>query len=78
VIAAILRDELPLLAEQAPTTPPELVRIIGRTLCKDRAVRYQTASDLLADLKQLQRDLEFASAGKNRTNVGVQIQCQER
>jgi tetratricopeptide (TPR) repeat protein len=67
VIAAILKDEPPLLAEHAPETPPELHHIVSRALRKDRGERYQTASDLLADLKGLQRGLEFASEEKKRS-----------
>src|SRR6266478_2899679 len=37
----------------------ELERIITRTLSKNKNERYQTASDLLVDLKQLQKRLEF-------------------
>ncbi len=53
VIAAVLRDTPPPLAEAAPETPLELERIIGQALRKDRAERYQTAKDLLGDLNQL-------------------------
>ncbi|MDP6556030.1 MAG: protein kinase [Pirellulaceae bacterium] len=41
-----------------PALPDELARIIGRALEKDPEVRYQTASDLRADLKRLRRDID--------------------
>jgi predicted Ser/Thr protein kinase len=36
--------------------PAELERIIGKALEKDRALRYQTGSDLRTDLQRLRRD----------------------
>ena len=41
-----------------PELPAELERIINKSLEKDREVRYQTASDLRADLKRLKRDTD--------------------
>ena len=58
IIAAILRDEPPLLSRAAPKTPPELERMVGKALRKNREERYQTVSELLADLKGLKRQLE--------------------
>ncbi len=41
-----------------PEIPIELERVINKSLEKDRETRYQTASDLRADLKRLKRDLD--------------------
>ncbi len=41
-----------------PQLPDELERIINKSLEKDRRVRYQTASDLRADLVRLKRDTD--------------------
>jgi serine/threonine protein kinase/WD40 repeat protein len=41
-----------------PGLPPDLNRIVGRALEKDRELRYQAASEIRAELKRLKRDLD--------------------
>lgn len=58
-IGLILNKEPIPLSRRTPEAPQEIERIINKTLRKDREERYQTAKDLLIDLKDLHRDLEF-------------------
>jgi TolB-like protein len=46
-----------------PELPPELERIIDKSLQKQRNLRYQTAADLKADLERLKRDTGSARVG---------------
>jgi serine/threonine-protein kinase len=54
-IVSILEKE-PLLLENVPA---ELQRIVRKALTKDVEMRYQSARDLLIDLKNLRRDLDI-------------------
>jgi serine/threonine-protein kinase len=54
-IVSILEKE-PLLLENVPA---ELQRIVRKSITKDVDMRYQSARDLLIDLKNLQRDLDI-------------------
>jgi len=45
-----------------PNVPGELERIINKALEKDRNLRYQSATDLKADLKRLKRNIDSGGA----------------
>jgi len=54
-----------------PECPGELERIINKALEKDRETRYQTASDLRADLKRLKREAESGRSAGVSPAAGV-------
>lgn len=60
-VVSILETEPPPLTTFAPEIPAELQRIVRKALTKDRDSRYQTARDLMIDLKSLRRDLDIQS-----------------
>jgi serine/threonine protein kinase/Tol biopolymer transport system component len=45
-----------------PDVPAELERIVGKGLEKDRKLRYQTACEMVADLKRLRREIDSGRA----------------
>jgi serine/threonine-protein kinase len=53
-IISIVQDEAEPLKSHAPEVPPEVENIVAKALRKDVGERYQTAADLLSDLKGLQ------------------------
>jgi len=60
VFEAILNREPTPPLRLNPVIPPQLEMIIGKALEKDRRLRYQTASDMRADLQRLKRDTDSA------------------
>jgi serine/threonine protein kinase/Tfp pilus assembly protein PilF len=60
--AILNRDPKP-AADINPALPPDFVRILDKSLEKDRNLRCQTATELKTDLSRLKRDLE---SGKRR------------
>jgi formylglycine-generating enzyme required for sulfatase activity len=67
--AAILTHEPTPLAQAAPRTPAELDRIVAKLLQKDPGKRYQTAKELLVDLRALKEAevLHAPSPGRRRS-----------
>src|SRR5258708_33936009 len=74
IIALILEREPPPLARYAREVPPELERIVNKALTKDREERYQTAKDLLIDLRWLRQQLEVTA---EVDGLATPASCQE-
>jgi len=53
LITAIMRDTPRPLSELAPMSPPGLERLVGRCLAKDPDDRWQTARDLMHELRAI-------------------------
>jgi serine/threonine protein kinase len=61
-----------------PDLPAELERIVYQALEKDRALRYQSAAEMRADLERLKRDMHTdriaaASAEKSEVRTGLRL-----
>ncbi|HKR00354.1 MAG TPA: protein kinase [Pyrinomonadaceae bacterium] len=63
VIVAILDREPQPLAFTLPTASPEMQRVVSKALKKDRDERYQNFKELINDLRDLKRGVEFETAG---------------
>ncbi|MGI8545469.1 MAG: protein kinase domain-containing protein, partial [Aridibacter sp.] len=57
--ANLINAEPQPLSRFSESVPDDLQRIVAKMLCKNKDERYQTMKGLLADLKSLQRRLEF-------------------
>lgn len=59
IIVAVLEKEPPPLSNYVRDYPVEIERVIKKCLAKNAGERYQSSKELLADLKRLQRRIEF-------------------
>ncbi len=66
VIAEILRGEPKSAKVLNPAIPDELQRVIGKALEKDPSDRYQSANDLMIDLRRLKRHTTGSSQAQQR------------
>src|SRR4029450_9635458 len=82
VTVSLLEHEPAPLARFAPDAPAELQRIVRKCLTKGRDERYQTARDLMIDLKNLRRELDLQSdlersAAPHRTDSPSTQMCRD-
>jgi len=77
VIVAIVDKEPAPLSHHSSEVTAEFQQIVDQALRKERGERYQTAKELLADLKNLKQDLEFEAkweqALSTRVNGGMAV-----
>ncbi len=71
LLSAVLKDEPPQVTEIRPDLPIHLTRVIRRCLAKDPDDRYQTARDVVDELRELQLEVTsgFARAPISRTGA---------
>ncbi len=69
VIAEILRGEPKSAKVLNPAIPDELQRVIGKALEKDPSDRYQSANDLMIDLRRLKRHTTGSSQAPKATEA---------
>jgi non-specific serine/threonine protein kinase len=75
IASAILTREPPPLTRYCEEVPHELDRIVRKTLRKDTDKRYQTARDLLIDLRSLRADLQFQDRLERSTSPDGEAQA---
>jgi len=69
VIYSIVNETPEPLARYKANVPERLQRIVDKTLEKDRNIRYQSAAEIIADLKGLQKETTVAGVGKPKKKL---------
>jgi serine/threonine protein kinase len=81
LVASILKNEPPPLADHLPEVPDGVQRIINTALCKDKNARYQSIEDLRIDLEHVKDELEleakFQRSGAPITRRGEAVSISE-
>ena len=70
VLAKVLEHEPASLASLVKDPPAELQRIVTKALMKEPGDRYQTITQILADLKALKQDIEFSAKLQRLNSTG--------
>ncbi|MBX7169447.1 MAG: serine/threonine-protein kinase [Pyrinomonadaceae bacterium] len=65
---SILNEQIPLPSSFNSEIPPELDHVLIKALEKDPEISYQTASELRADLKRVQRNLDSSFSTKDNSS----------
>ena len=69
IFDAILNRTPPSPSSVNPVLPAKLEEIVGKSLEKDRDLRYQTAAELRGDLKRLKRDTDSSRPASGSTGT---------
>jgi len=77
IITAILTEEPPRLEEFLENPPLSLIRIIEKSLRKEKDERYGSIEHLLSDLKDLKRELVVEPRGGHETDETLAITTSE-
>jgi serine/threonine protein kinase len=67
IIGSILKDDPAPLSQYLPEISAELEHIVAKTLRKDREQRYQHIKDVLIDINDVKKTLEFRTKQIHRT-----------
>ena len=73
IVQILEKEPAPLAHSGAPDVPDELERIVAKAIAKDPDERYQTAKDMLIDLRNLRKRLEL-DAETERTSEKVVVE----
>jgi len=72
IMAAVLREEPRALSSHLANVPAELEWIVSKSLEKKPESRYQTASELRADLEKIKKIIEYDAGSRRPSNKSLQ------
>ena len=73
IIVSICIQDAPDLRAVAPTTPPEVAAFVARALMRDRALRFQSATEMLTALRAIAPD-DLAARPMTPTNATAPLE----